>query len=91
MSSNYESSSRGFVDSSQSTNRILDSGATCHMTPQYSDFILGLLEDTDKYSEFADEQYFMAKQKRKVQIKMCDDNGDTLIETLHNVILAPDL
>ena len=25
----------------------LDSGAKCHMTPQYSDFIPGSLEDTD--------------------------------------------
>ena len=27
----------------------------------------------------------------KVRIKMCNDNGDTFIATLHNVILKPDL
>ena len=36
--------SRGnFGDSSQSTNWILHSGATCHMKPGVSDFIPGLL------------------------------------------------
>ena len=33
----------------------------------------------------------MAKQKWQVQIKMCDNNGDPYISTLHNVLLAPDL
>ena len=33
----------------------------------------------------------MAKQKGQVQIKMCDDDGDTFIATFHNVVLAPDL
>ena len=30
-------------------------------------------------------------QKGKDQIKMCGDNGDSFIATLHNVILALDL
>ena len=34
MSDDEESSSRDFGDSLQLTNWILDSGATCHMTPQ---------------------------------------------------------
>ena len=34
-------------DSLQLTNWILSSGATCHMTPEVSDFIPGSLEDTD--------------------------------------------
>ena len=34
MSVNDQSSGRDFGDSSQSTNCILDSGATCHMTQQ---------------------------------------------------------
>ena len=38
MSGNEESSSRYFVDSLQLTNWILDSGATCHMTPQVLGF-----------------------------------------------------
>ena len=33
----------------------------------------------------------MAKQIGQVQIKMCDDIGDTFIATLHNVLFAPDL
>ena len=44
MSDNDESPSRDFSDSSQLTNRILDSGATFHMTPQVSYFIPGPLE-----------------------------------------------
>ena len=47
MSDNDECPSRNFGDSSQLTNWILDSGATCHMTPKFSDIIPGLIEDTD--------------------------------------------
>ena len=85
MSGNNESSSRDFGDNLQLTIWILDSGATYHVTPQLSYFIPGSLEDTDKYIEVADGPHAMAKQKVKVQIKMCDDNRDTFIETLHNV------
>ena len=49
MSSNDERSSEEYGDSSQLANWILDSGETCHMTPEVSDFIPGSLEDTDKY------------------------------------------
>ena len=48
-------------DSSQLTNWILDSGETCHMTPEVSDFILGLLEDTDKHIEVADRHHITEK------------------------------
>ena len=48
MSSNDECLSGNFGDSSQLTNWILDSVATCHMTAEASDFIPGSLEDTDK-------------------------------------------
>ena len=41
MYGNDESYSRDLGDSLQLTNWILDSGATCHMTPQVSDFIPG--------------------------------------------------
>ena len=51
---NDESSSRDFGDSSQLSNYILDSGETCNMTPQVSDFIPGLLEDIDIHIEVAD-------------------------------------
>ena len=63
MSGNNESTSRDFGDSSQLTNCILDSGATCHMKPQVSDFIPGSLEDTDEYIEFAYRDHVTAKQK----------------------------
>ena len=49
MSYNAEIPRRDFEDSLQLTNWILDSGATCHMTPEVTDFIPGSLEDTDKY------------------------------------------
>ena len=43
MSGNDECPSENFGDSSQLTNWVLDSGATCHMTPEVSDFIPGSL------------------------------------------------
>ena len=43
MSGNDECPSENFGDSSQLTNWILDSGATCHMTLKVSDFIPGSL------------------------------------------------
>ena len=47
MSSNDEFPSEHFGDSSQLTDWILDSGATCHMKPEVSDLIPGSLEDTE--------------------------------------------
>ena len=44
-----DNSSRDFGDSSQLTNYILNSGATCHMISLVLDFIPGSLEDRDKY------------------------------------------
>ena len=61
------------------------------MTPQVSDFITGLLEDTDKHIEVADGHHVTAKQKGRVRIKMFNDHGDPFITTLHNVLLALDL
>ena len=61
------------------------------MTSEVSDFIPGSLEDTDKYIEVADGHHVTAKQKGQVRIKMCDNNGNTFIATLYNVLLAPDL
>ena len=43
MSNNDECPSENFGDSSQLTNWILDSGATCHTTAEVSDFISGSL------------------------------------------------
>ena len=53
-------------DSLQSTNWILDSGSTCHMTPEVSDFITGLLKETDKNIEVADVHHVTEKQTGKV-------------------------
>ena len=38
------------------TNWILESGKTCHMTPEISDFVLVSIVETDKYIEVADWQ-----------------------------------
>ena len=59
------------------------------MTPEDSDFIPGSLEDTDKYIEVAEEHHITEKQKGSVRIQMCDDNRNTLIETLYSVLLTP--
>ena len=91
ISVNENISSRNFGDSSQLTNWVLDSRTTCHMTPQVSNFISGLLYYTDKYIEVTDGHHVTAKQKLQVQIKMGDDEGDTFIATFHNILLAPDL
>ena len=89
ISDNDGCPSGNFGDILQLTNWILDSEATCHMTPDVSDFIPGSLEDTDKHIEVAEGYHVTAKQKVQVRIKMCNDHGDTFIATLHNVLLAP--
>ena len=63
MCGNNECPGRNFGDSSQLTNWILDSVATCHMTPKVSDFIPGLLEDIDEHIEVADRHHVTTKQK----------------------------
>ena len=62
MSSNAEITRRYFGDSSQLTNWILDSGATCHITPDISDFIPVSLMETDIYIEIVDGNLVTAKQ-----------------------------
>ena len=66
MYGNDEFHSGNSRDSSQLTNQILDSGATCHMTPDISNFIPSSLEDTDKQIDVTDRHDVTAKQKRKV-------------------------
>ena len=51
VSSNVKSPKRNFGDSSQLTNWILDSGATCHMTPEISYFVSKSLVEMEKYIE----------------------------------------
>ena len=82
MSNDDVSKNKDYGDSSQLTNWILDSGATCHMTPKVTDFIPGSLEDTDKFIEVADVHHVTAKQIGSVRIQMFDDNEETFIATL---------
>ena len=63
MYSDNERKSVKYGDSQQLTNWILNSGATCHMTPEVTDFIPGSSEDTDKLIEVADRHHVTAKQK----------------------------
>ena len=81
MSNDDVSKNKDYGDSSQLTNWILDSGATCHMTPEVKDFIPGTLEDTDKNIEVADGHHVTAKQKGSVRIQTFDDNGETFVAT----------
>ena len=89
MSDNDKCYGRDFSDNSRLINWILYSGATCHTTPDFSDFIPGLLEVTDKHIKVADRHHVMSKKKGQVRIKMCNNNGDIFIATLQNVLLAP--
>ena len=82
---------KDYGDTSHLINWILDSGATCHMTPEVTEFIPGSLEDTDKFIEVAGGHHVTAKQKGSVRIQMCDNNGKKFDATLYNVLLAPDL
>ena len=63
MSRDDEHKSGKYGNSSQLTIWILDLGATCHMTPEVTDFIPGSLEVTDKFIEVADGHHVTAKQK----------------------------
>ena len=63
MSSDDKRESKEYSDSSQLTNWILDSGATCHMTPEVPNFIPGSLEDTDKFIEVTDRHHVTVKTK----------------------------
>ena len=91
MSDDDKRKNKDYGDSSQLTNWILDSGATCHMAQEVTDFIPGSLEDTDKSIEVADGHHVTAKQKGSVRIQMFNDNGKTFVATLYNILLAPDL
>ena len=90
MYTNAEISRSNCGDSSQLTNYLLNSGETCHMTPEILDIILGLLVETNKYIEVADGSFVTAKQTGEVQIKMRDSNGKPFIATIYNLILEPD-
>ena len=63
ISGDDECTSGNFGDSSQLTNCIMDSVATCHMKSEVSNLIPGLLEDMYKHIEVADEHQVTVKQK----------------------------
>ena len=67
MSYNAESNRRNYGDILQLTNWILDSGETCHMTPEIQYFIPGLLVETDKYIEVADGNFVTALKTGEVE------------------------
>ena len=91
MSTNQEIPRINDGNSSQLKMFILDSGATCLMTPEISYFILCSLVQTDKYIEVEDWHFFTAKPTLEVQIKIRYDNGKQFIATLYKVLLATDL
>ena len=67
MSFNVEFPRRNYGYSLQLNNWILDSCATCHMTPEISDFILGSLVETDNCIKVADVKFFIAKKQYKLK------------------------
>ena len=89
MSCNNKCPGGNFGDSSQLTKYILDYGSIFHMKQEVLDFIPGSLGDTDKHIEVADGHHVTARKKRQAQIKMCNNNRDPFVATLHYVLLAP--
>ena len=61
------------------------------MTPKISDFVLGSLVETNKYTEFTFGHFVTAKLTGEIKINMRDDNVKHFIATLYNVLFAPDL
>ena len=89
-SSNGDISRQAFGYSSHPNNWILDSGATCYMTPYISYFIPGSFVETKKKKEVSDT-FCHSKIKRTSSNKMSDDNGKSSISKLYNILVAPDL
>ena len=48
------------------------------------------MAEIDKYVEVVDGGFVTAKKTGEVQIKMCDDNGNSFVATLYNALLEPD-
>ena len=63
MYTNPESPKINHGEISHLTNWILDSCATCKMTPDILNFIPGSLAEIEKYIEVADWNFVTAKQK----------------------------
>ena len=66
---NGESPRRDYGYSLKLTNWFLESGETCHMTTDISNFIPGSLVKTDKYIEFSYGNFVIAGETEEVQIK----------------------
>ena len=47
--------------------------------------------ETDKYIEVADGNFITVKETGQVQITMCGDNGKPFVDSLYNILFAPDL
>ena len=88
---NMESTRRHFGEISHPINWILDSGVTCHLTLEISDFLPVSILEKDKYIEFSDVNFITETQTGVVKIKMSDDNDKLFIATLYNILLTPDL
>ena len=65
------------------TNWILDSGETCHITPDISGFIPVSFLETDIYIEVADRNFITAKKIGQFQIRMHNNNGKPFISALY--------
>ena len=63
MYGNNQCPRRSFREILQLNYWILDYGEMCHMTPEVSYFIPGLLEYTDKHIEFADGHHVTTKKR----------------------------
>ena len=57
LSSNAEILWSNYGDSLQLKIWLLDSGVTCHMIPDFSNFIPSSLVETDKYIKVADDNF----------------------------------
>ena len=62
MSSNAEITRINHEEISQLSNLVLNSDATCHMTPEISDFIPRWLVETYKYTKVTDRNFVTLKR-----------------------------
>ena len=75
MSFHLQRQGRYFGDSLQLTNLSLDSGATCHMTPEIYNCVPESLVEMDKCIEFLDGNLIIEKQIGEVKINICVNIG----------------
>ena len=90
MSNNAAIPRRDYGYSSQLTHWVLDSGATCHMTPDISYCIPAHLWKQINIS-MLNMGIFHSKKNRISSNKMRDNNVKPFVATLNNLLLSPDL